>query len=706
MNETEFVLQSFEKHFSKYKGVPIALYGLGENTGMVLRHFTDYQFVGLMDDACIGEERFGYSVISNEQAKALGVKVIIIIARSANIPIIYRRIDTFCDVNNIKVFSINGELQQINNKEWQGLPKIYDTIKESLLLEKINAAEVISFDVFDTLIMRKVLFPRDVFIKLEQVLIQEFGKEYVGFAKKRIMMEQELYATIQPTLFDIYKQLANHYQWQDNQIDSFMQKELDLEKSVIVSREKMLEIFSYAKALNKQVCLTSDMYLSSKMIAALLQQVGYDLTNVELFVSNEYGHSKANGLFVEVQKACSGKRILHIGDNQEADGLASKKYGIQDTFLIKSAYEMLTDASVHELLAHTQQLVDRDYIAQLIAKQLNNPFIFEKTSGKIVLHSEYELCKELVAPITAVFVKWLIEKGREEQIEKMLFASRDGYLLNELFKAIEKNNLPLSLPDYQYFYASRRICLLASLANNEDILEVANLSFQGSVEELLLKRFALNKEQLLTKRTNESTQEYILRHSQAILAKANEARKNYLAYIQQNVQLSSEQAKVGYFDFVSMGTCQNALQKFLAWEFVGFYFSRIYDKSKAALHIEALCPQKSIYESDLSINDRYFFLEMIFTSFEPTLDDFDVLGRPEFHQESRTSKELASLSAFHQGIIEGSLEILAKENTPTLELADKMIKFIDEKYSIFEFDFFNENTVIDEYCNRSFSLVR
>lgn len=705
MNETEFVLHAFEKYFSKYKEVPIALYGLGENTRIVLEHFKDYHFVGVMDDACIGEQRFGYNVISCEQAKNLGVEIIIIIARSANVPIIYRRIDTFCDLNNIKVFSINGELQQLNNKEWQGLPNEYQSITEKNLLNKISQVDVISFDVFDTLIMRKVLFPRDIFIKLEQQFIQQYGQKYKDFAKNRIMVEQDFYQFGQPTLYDIYEKLAQIYQWQANQIVDFMQEELSLEKEHIIPHEKMLAIFNQLKSLNKTICLTSDMYLSSEMIAELLQYSGFDLTGVRLFVSSEYGCSKSNGLFTELHKVYPDKKILHIGDNKEADGDACKLYGIQDNFLIKSAYGMLSDSSANELLKYTNRLADREYIANFIARQFNNPFIFEMTQGKISLASEYDLCKELVAPITSVFVNWLIEKCQEEKIEKMLFASRDGYLLNELFQQIARSDISISLPDYQYFYASRRVCLLASLTEEKDILEVANMSFQGTVEELLTKRFDLKLEQILVRKGNESTQEYILRHTPVILANAKLTRSNYFKYIQDNISLKSKNSRVGYFDFVSMGTCQNALQKFLPWDIVGLYFSRIYDKSKESLHIEALCPQKSIYESDLSINDRYFFLEMIFTSFEPTLDNFNQYGEREFHQESRTSQELTSLSEFHKGVIAGVLEILAQEITLSLELADTFIKFIDEKYTIFGFDFFNKNTFVDEYCNRSFNLI-
>ncbi|WP_033168591.1 HAD-IA family hydrolase [Clostridium sp. KNHs205] len=707
INETQFVVDSFAKNFTRYKEVPMVIYGLGKNTQVVLNELPNFNVVGLMDEVRTGETIFDKMVITCEEALLLGVRVIVIVARASNVPIIYRRISDFCKENNIEVFDINGIKQSLENEEWSRLPEIYTNIEEEKLKDLIDKSDVVSFDIFDTMLMRTSLTPRDVFQSVEEILIEKYGIELAGgYAKARIKSEQDLYLIKQPNIQEIYIEINKSFKLNSEILNDWMSEEINQELKCLIARKKMIDIFSYTKGKGKAICITSDMYFSSKILKKFLEQNGYLINDIPIFVSNEQGVAKYNGLFEILRTKYGKKRILHIGDNEEADIRASQIAGIDNSFYIKSAYDMLTDSVANDLINHAGLLANRNYIGRFIAKQFNNPFVFEHTKGKLSLCSEYDMGYSFLTPIVTVFVNWLIDMCKKEEIGTLLLGARDGYLIEKLLNIVKELDSDVNLPMYKYFYASRSVCLIAGLRNDDDINYAASLAFAGNVKELLMRRFGLKEYELQNEIEEETEVEYILRHRDDIFSFANDVKKNYLKYI--NKQEIDVNKKIGFFDFVSSGTCQMAMEQFMEWENVGFYFARLYDEHKEKLKIRALCPETSVYENQLAIISKYFFMENVFTSFEPTLVAFDDDGEPVFGKENRSESQLESLKIIQNGILDGFKDLLSQNSkfaSFDLYFADTLIKYIDSQYTKLELSYFADNPLVDEFCNRSFNLM-
>lgn len=238
--DREYVVESFKNNFSKLLNEPIVIYGLGPNTQGVLEELPEFNIVGLMDAVRTGEVVFGKKVINIDQADELGVKNIVIIARASNVPIIYRRIAEICKEKNISVFDINGKQQSLMESK-EELLKNYADITEEKITAIISQNEVISFDVFDTLLMRDVLFPRDIFIILENKLCSEYGDVFKNFAANRVVAEQELYLSTNPTLEEIYHELAEKMNIPAVKEKDIMNMELSIEKKHLLARKKCAE---------------------------------------------------------------------------------------------------------------------------------------------------------------------------------------------------------------------------------------------------------------------------------------------------------------------------------------------------------------------------------------------------------------------------------------------------------------------------------
>ena len=156
-------MSDVKKLFADYKNEKIALYGLGTETERVLLDLGgSYQIVGLLDSFQETGVLYGRSIISLHAAIEQGIKLIIVVARPGSCKAIEKRIGDICRENQIALWDIRGKDLLEKNQVTYDFSHIQGVTKEEVL-EKINKADVISFDLFDTLIMRQTLSSEDVF---------------------------------------------------------------------------------------------------------------------------------------------------------------------------------------------------------------------------------------------------------------------------------------------------------------------------------------------------------------------------------------------------------------------------------------------------------------------------------------------------------------------------------------------------------------
>jgi hypothetical protein len=315
-SERQTILEKFNQNFCKYDC--IIIYGLGKMTKYIAEVFGD-KIAGLMDSAQTGNDFVGKRVLSETEVKDSGIRTILIAARVANVKLIYRRIADFCDKNNICVFDINGNCLSKPGIDLGNIEK-YKTISFDNLKKRIANADVISFDIFDTLIMRRVLYSRDAI---------EFGNEFA------------------------------------------------------VKRHKAVEALEYAYSLGKDVYFVSDMYLNSNTISDIFTELGIRHKRGNIIVSCDYGKEKAEGLFEVLREKAGKRKVLHVGDSLEADYEAALQDDIDNVFKIESSLQMLEDSPASSLLKYDANINNRRVIGEFIANRFNDPFLFAETNGKI-----------------------------------------------------------------------------------------------------------------------------------------------------------------------------------------------------------------------------------------------------------------------------------------------------------------------------------
>ena len=186
----------------------------------------------------------------------------------------------------------------------------FDSIKN-----QIDECSTISFDIFDTLLLRPFIKPEDLFCYIEEINNTEgFAKARIEAQKKAQLLNFAKKKIDAVSIDDIYKIL-------DAKFQHLKQIEIEKEIDFSIINQEMYEIYLYAKERHKKIFLTSDMHLPKDIIQKMLIKNNVDKYD-EIFISSEIGLTKASGKlydFVCKKTNIEPKTILHIGDTEISD---------------------------------------------------------------------------------------------------------------------------------------------------------------------------------------------------------------------------------------------------------------------------------------------------------------------------------------------------------------------------------------------------
>ena len=191
------------------------------------------------------------------------------------------------------------------------------------VLQIADKYDVISFDVFDTLLFRNVNKPTDVF-----QLLETENKVY-AFSIKRKQAEERARrkkylatGTDEVTLQEIYQMPELNCGVSPEKL---MAAERAKEIACCYANPVLKQLVNELFVGKKRIIAISDMYLDSGFIRCLLKANGYPQLD-RIFVSNECGVNKSSGALFDLvyDKLKGNVRVLHIGDNFHSDVMKCK----------------------------------------------------------------------------------------------------------------------------------------------------------------------------------------------------------------------------------------------------------------------------------------------------------------------------------------------------------------------------------------------
>ncbi len=549
-------IDEFEDRFDKYREKKIVLYGIGRYTATLLDGVKDFHIVGLMDKEPINIGRiiFGLPVIDKNTAEKIA-DMIIINTSETYWSIIYDRIK---DVE-IPIYYKNGE--KAEEKKNIPINNPFDKLSYSALCKEIKDAEVISFDFFDTLFSRSICNPQDVFRLMELELKEKWGIK--AYAEIRNSAKRNLKETY--SLDELYLEMKKIGGIPDALLETIKKRELEIEKKLLSPRWGMIECIKLAEKQSKEIYIISDMYLPEKFYIDILSRYGIHILKGHFLISSDLNKSKIDGFLWQYysEKVVKGRKALHMGDNLKADITEPLKYTIQ-TYLIPSPWNLLVVSSLKEVACHICGNYDTAIMGCILKELFANPFILEKSDGKVWIRTNYQMGYVVFGPLILTFLIWILQKGKEDKIEKLVFMSRDGYFLKEDFEYLCK--MIGEKRECCYLGISRQLVMSAAIESDEELLEYASMPYTGSIKELFEDRFGIRD---VDEVPGNQLEDYIEAYLLEIRKYISNVRENYLGYIQKiGLDETCAVVDLGYY-----GNNQRYLNKLTKKKMSGYYFN-------------------------------------------------------------------------------------------------------------------------------------
>lgn len=666
-NRYQSEINAFHKNFDRFCGKKIVLYGIGRYTATLIDGVHNHFFIGLLDKDPdnIGKVMFGLPVLSVEDAQKQA-DMIIINTSGTYWNVIYQRIKGL----KIPIYFLNGRLAGEET-----IPEI-DTAYWNCSLEelhmKIEQAEVVSFDFFDTLFSRKVSRPGDVFAILEKEIQTEEGMD-IPYRELRSKAIQRLKSDY--TLSELYGVICGNIELGDKLRKNIYNREICLEKKLLVPRKTVCECLKYAVHSGKEIYVISDMYLPKSFFLEICKEWKLEVEEDKIIVSCEQRGSKLRGdIWEKYKNILQGRKALHIGDDLAADVEMPQKYGVE-TYFIASQIKMLRLSMLREIEC---RIVNEDisYMMGLILnKMFDNPFELNAGRGKIIIKSAFDMGYLVFGPVIYTFFAWLTDQAKKDGIRKLVFMSRDGYFLQEDYKLY--CDLQGKASESCYLGISRQLAMTTSIQTEEDLYDFMKVPYTGLPAELLEDRF--NIRIMERDQSNHNIFDLYKIYKKEIWEYVNWIRNNYLEYLK-SVRLDNECAVVdlGYY-----GNNQRYLNALTGQNIKGYYFN-------ANLSPENTNSQKAVMKACFQsaedsrgqksqILEKMIYMESFLTAPYGMIKAVDEKGAFLYAPEGENQKKFGEKEKTNEGVKQFIRDCCENKY---LKTDNKVIGFVDYWYGL------------------------
>lgn len=420
-------------------------------------------------------------------------------------------------------------------------PELFSREPAHLILELLKY-DIVSFDIFDTLILRPFAKSSDLFM-----LLAGYYKN-VDFHKLRIKAEADMRQINQLykgnreiTIYDIYEHMKSY---SDIDVRSGVDLEFYMELELCYANPYMQTLFSMLKAAGRRIIAISNMYYPHDMMIQLLEKCGYAEFE-EIFISCDYQANKESGhLYAIVEKkVVKGASVIHIGDNDKLDICAPLEHG--------------WDAHLYSNINTFGNSSIADEMSPLIGSAYQGIIKGHLFNGLNQYTPAYEF-GFLYGGIFAVgFCHWIHRYCKDNQIEKILFLAEDGDTLKKIYDMLysdiaseyiffsRKVSLRIAINTQRYYFFESEI--LRVVQSGEEMLSVEQCLDLLKVNFLapMLERYDLDAAQLLgneNKATCDRFLDMLMDNFDKIIESTeneNEAARQYISsFITKNTKIA------------------------------------------------------------------------------------------------------------------------------------------------------------------------
>ncbi len=254
----------------------------------------------------------------------------------------------------------------------------------------------------------------------------------------------------------------------------------------------------YNMMVENKGIIISDMYYTSNMLLNILFKVSPPSLlkwSPTIFVSSEHDKSKYHGLYDIVLQNMNilPDQLLHIGNDKKADVKATANNHISSVFIdvgfsqrdnlqktTGSLYDYKTILMIMErinnltmcpvnVFTHSSNISCNDYLVILRKLRLSG-------SGSSDMYNDtiHDVSSTIFTPFLVCFVDWCFKRAIDLGINKLVFLTRDGFILHRIATMIQYHRSEYSKVTILLRYSSRQTTnpyTLSKLTTMSELLE-------------------------------------------------------------------------------------------------------------------------------------------------------------------------------------------------------------------------------------------
>jgi len=371
----------------------------------------------------------------------------------------------------------------------------YSARSQDHALLALSDVDLVSFDLFDTLVSRPARRPDAVLKLVEHRIASEEGRPIPLFAERRAAenrVRARKHHQGDVNLSEIYAELAASGSIPGDVVARAQVLEKRIDLGALRPRPEVIAVLRAAHQRGKRIVLMTDTYYEEADIRGILQAIGIADLFAALYVSNAVAARKDRGdlwRHVEEAEAVPRARWLHVGDNEHSDIQAACDRRIPYLHVAHPAKILAQSGFVRDEgdLARTwsSDLV----IGHAMLTLCRNPFLDRAGPPYLSLGSARDVGYVVFGPLMLLFMSWLIRHEALGRVERLYFLAREGDFLVKVYLLIRERYGLRHLPEGRYFHVSRQVAIGAALGTGfrPDLVTGAG-RYVGSIQSLLWNR--------------------------------------------------------------------------------------------------------------------------------------------------------------------------------------------------------------------------